>query len=52
MALSMFLYPFSLRMGSSSGNIEQWLAEARLVPAQDPCFSTIGTLIDTTGKGM
>lgn len=48
----MYLCLFSLRMGSSSGNIEQWLVEARSVSAQDPCFSTIGTLIDTTGKGM
>jgi len=38
-------------MGSSSLNMDQWLAEARSVSAKDPCFSTIDTLIRTTGEG-
>jgi hypothetical protein len=39
-------------MGFSSLNMEQWLAEARSASAEDPCFSTIDTLIRITGEGM
>jgi hypothetical protein len=39
-------------MGFSSCHMEQWLTSVHSVSAEDPCFSTIDTLMDTTGEGI